>query len=79
MCYDSKKWDKWMLHNSKASDFDRSIIAGHYVFSNPEVLELKKEATLELEKKCINLEAYLKQQVKLSILRYLRNFRLVRV
>jgi len=79
LAYDSKKWDKWMLHNSKASDFDRSIIAGHYVFSNPEVLELKKEAALELEKKFINLEAYLKQQVKLSILRYLRNFRLVRL
>lgn len=78
IAYDSNKWDKWMLDNTTATDRDRSLIAGHYVFSKPEVKELKIEAGKELERKGIHLEDHLKQQVKKSILRYLRNFRLVR-
>ncbi len=78
IAYDSNKWDKWMLDNTSATDRERSLIAGHYVFSKPEVKELKIEAAKELERKGIHLEAHLKQQVKQSILRYLRNFRLVR-
>lgn len=78
IAYDSNKWDKWMMDNTTATDRDRSLIAGHYVFSKPEVKELKIEAAKELERKGVHLEEYLKQQVKQSILRYLRNFRLVR-
>lgn len=76
--YDSKKWDKWMLEGTKASDRDRSVIAGHYVFSKPECIELKAQASVALAGKGIILEQHLKHEVKQSILRYLRNFRLVR-
>jgi tagatose-1,6-bisphosphate aldolase non-catalytic subunit AgaZ/GatZ len=78
LAYSSEKWNKWMLPNTKATDRDRSIIAGHYVFSKDECVELKIEAGQELAKKGVELEHYLKQEIKLSILRYLRNFRLVR-
>ena len=78
LAYDSGKWDKWMLNNTRATDRERSIIAGHYVFSKPECVELKAEASRELAHKGIELEQHLKQQVKQSILRYLRNFRLVK-
>lgn len=78
IAYDSNKWDKWMLENTKATDRDRALIAGHYVFSKTEVMELKKEAGRHLGKKGISLEGYLKQEVKQGILRYLSNFRLVR-
>ena len=78
VAYNSKKWEKWMLENTQATDRDRSIIAGHYVFSSPECKEIKAEATQELGRKGIDLDLHLKQQVKESILRYLRNFRLVR-
>jgi len=54
------------------------LIAGHYVFSTPECKELKVEAAQLLAPQQIDLEAHLKQQVKNSILRYLRSFRLVR-
>lgn len=77
IAYDSKKWDKWMLPDTKATDRDRSIIAGHYVFSKEECIVLKAEAAGELKKKGLELEPYLKSEVKQSILRYLRNFRLV--
>lgn len=76
--YDSKKWDKWMLRDTCATDRDRSIIAGHYVFSRPEVVDLKAEAGRKLAQKGIELEKCLKERVKQSIYRYLHNFRLVR-
>jgi hypothetical protein len=78
LAYNSEKWDKWMLPNTKATDRDRSIIAGHYVFSKDQCAELKIEAGKELAQKGIDLEQYLKQEVKQNILRYLLNFRLVR-
>jgi tagatose-1,6-bisphosphate aldolase non-catalytic subunit AgaZ/GatZ len=79
LAYKSKKWEKWMLKDTKATDRDRAIIAGHYVFSSQECLELKAEAKLALDSKGIVLEQHLKQEVKQSILRYLRNFRLVKM
>jgi tagatose-1,6-bisphosphate aldolase non-catalytic subunit AgaZ/GatZ len=78
IAFESKKWDKWMIENSRATNRDCAIIAGHYVFSNPECIELKAEAGQQLKQKGIDLNGYLKQEVKQSILRYLRNFRLVR-
>lgn len=78
IAYDSEKWEKWMLKGSKATDRERSIIAGHYTFAKPEVVEIKDEAAKELLAKGINLEKHLKEEVKKSILRYMHNFRLVR-
>jgi tagatose-1,6-bisphosphate aldolase non-catalytic subunit AgaZ/GatZ len=78
LAYGSGKWNKWMLKNTQATDRDRSIIAGHYVFAKPECAELKSEAAGVLARKGIDLDEHLKQQVKQSILRYLTNFRLVR-
>ena len=75
--YNSKKWKKWMLKDTDATDVDRSIISGHYVFSNEEWVEYRKEAQKILEKKNINLNAVLKKAVKLSILRYLVNLRVI--
>ena len=67
-----------MLKDSTASDRDRALIAGHYVFSNPEVKEFKLEASAELETKGIHLERHLKNKVKKSIHRYMINFRLTK-
>ena len=75
--YASNKWEKWMVENSPASDIDRAIISGHYIFSKPECLELKAKASEKLASNGIDLNDYLKEQVKVAILRYLRNFRLV--
>ena len=76
--YNSKKWDKWMLPNTTATDRERAIIAGHYIFSSNDCLEIKTAAGIELAKKGIHLESFLKRAVKQSIMRYLRNFCLVR-
>jgi len=70
--YDSMKWKKWMLKDTDASDFDRAIIAGHYVFSTKEFIELKAKASSKIN----NLDEYLKNKVKGSILRYMQAFNL---
>jgi tagatose-1,6-bisphosphate aldolase non-catalytic subunit AgaZ/GatZ len=76
--FDSGKWQKWMLPDTKATDRDRAIIAGHYVFAKEECQTLKAEAVGKLKSQGIDLENELKARVKQSILRYLRHFRLVR-
>jgi hypothetical protein len=76
---DSKKWEKWMLEQTTASDRDRAIISGHYVFSNPACVELKAKAKRDLTKKNVDLDLHLKNEVKKSIFRYMKNFRLAGV
>ena len=77
IAYCSNKWKKWMLENTIATDRDRSLIAGHYVFSEPDVKEIKLIASRKLHNKGIQLDDYLKHQIKKSILRYMKHFRLV--
>ena len=72
----SGKWKKWMIPGNKSSDRYKAIIAGHYIFSNPEFIQIKKEAENILKSKNIILNTFLKEQVKNSIFRYLKNFRL---
>jgi len=79
IAYESEKWMKWMIRNTNATDRDKSIIAGHYVFAYPEFVELMDEASVELNKKGIDLKQHLKEQIKVSIIKYLRNFRLIRL
>jgi tagatose-1,6-bisphosphate aldolase non-catalytic subunit AgaZ/GatZ len=70
--YNSKKWVKWMLNDTNASDKDRSIIAGHYVFASDECVALKAEAKGRIK----GLDEYLKNKVKESIFRYVNAFNL---
>ena len=70
--YDSMKWKKWMLKDTDADDIDRAIIAGHYVFSSNEFIELKAKASAKIN----NLDGYLKNKVKESIFRYMKAFNL---
>ena len=79
LSYDSRKWEKWMLDKTTASDRDRSIISGHYVFSKPACDELKAKARKDLAKRQIDLNSYLKNEVKKSIFRYMKNFRMAGV
>ena len=78
LAFESGRWRKWMLPASNATDRERALIAGHYIFSTPECVLLKEESATLLRCRGIVLEQHLKQSVKQSILRYCRNFRLVR-
>jgi len=78
LAYDSKKWYKWMLPENHVNSRECAIVAGHYVFATEECRDIKLKAQARLCNQSINLEDFLKERVKESILRYLRNFRLVR-
>ena len=71
--YDSKKWEKWMINATSASDKDRAIISGHYIFSTDEFLELKNQARFHIK----DLDTQLKNKVKESVFRYMKAFNLV--
>ena len=71
--YDSKKWEKWMINATSASDKDKAIISGHYIFSTAECLELKNQARFHIK----DLDTQLKNKVKESIFRYMKAFNLV--
>jgi len=60
------------LNNTSASDRDKSVIAGHYVFSSDECIALKAEARGRIK----GLDEYLKNKVKESIFRYVNAFNL---
>jgi hypothetical protein len=65
-----------MLPNTAASDEDRAVIAGHYVFAKKEFIEIKAKAQAQL--KNIEIDEILKYEVKKAILRYMKPFRLVK-
>ena len=77
LAFDSNKWAKWMIENSNASDREKAIIAGHYVFSKPECENIKIKARDSLDQRNINLELALKEAVKSCIYRYMKNLRLI--
>ena len=77
IAYESKKWQKWMLPQTGATDQDRAVIAGHYVFSDPRVEDIKQKAQAQLAGKKIDLDGHLKEKVKTALLRYLKNFNLM--
>jgi len=43
----SKRWDKWILDERYISDYDKSLIAGHYIFSTKEFQELREQLDTE--------------------------------
>lgn len=77
LAYNSKKWGKWMLPNSKASKEEKAIIAGHYVFADKRFIDIKHNAQQSLLTKGICIEENLKKRVKDSIMRYIKNFKLL--
>jgi len=76
--YNSKKWEKWLVPKSKANKVDKAVIAGHYVFANKKFVILKKKINNFLFKKNINLDFYLQKCIEKSILRYVKNFNLIK-
>lgn len=75
LAYNSGRWKKWMLPDGSATDWDRAVIAGHYVFGEPAFLEIKQEAQTRLPG--LSVDGFLKEEVKKKILRYMHHFALL--
>ena len=76
--YNSKKWKKWVIDEKKITKREKAILSGHYTFALKEFKSLKKEASLKLQNKGINLNRELKVSIENVMLKYFQNFRLIR-
>ena len=76
LAYNSNKWQKWTLPNTKLTDREKATLCGHYIFATKKFLEIKKYSSEELAKKSISLNDILYSNVKKSIKRFMDCFQL---
>jgi hypothetical protein len=76
LAFESGKWSKWELPESTASDRDRAIWAGHYVFASPEFLEIKERIACAVGVSAGDLDSRLRRRVAQAIERHVAAFRL---
>lgn len=79
MSYASRKWEKWMLPDTTATDRERAVISGHYVFSTPDFNALRQDASASLAARGVDMEAVLKDRIRAAVRRYMDCFRLTGV
>jgi hypothetical protein len=76
LSFDSGKWKKWMIADTDATDFDRAVISGHYVFSHPEFLPLFGELEMECRARGLDLDTSIRDVIMLAIMRIMACFNL---
>jgi hypothetical protein len=76
LSYSTRKWEKWMVPGSLATDREKAIWSGHYVFSDPAFEELKNEANSRLAKADIDVDDVLRTRLDQLITSHVRAFRL---
>ncbi|WP_292676260.1 tagatose-6-phosphate kinase [Mesorhizobium sp.] len=74
LAFESSAWKKWIKPNSQASDTDRAIIAGHYVFGTERYRAIKSVAESACHKLGKSLDESLQSAVERSIERYVLAF-----
>lgn len=80
LAYESGKWEKWLCEDTSATDLDKSMIAGHYVFSDPRFVQMKRQAQTAISAAThseFDIDIELKNEVKKAIARYLTGFNLI--
>lgn len=68
------KWEKWLVQNSNATNEDKVLIAGHYHFMDPEIAIALEKLQRDLLSRSFDLDFYLRESVKNSLIRYLKAF-----
>lgn len=77
LCVDSNKWHKWAINSNKLTDYEKAILCCHYLFSNTKFISLKQEIADKIKLSFEDLDIILKEEVKDSIFRYIKNFNLI--
>jgi hypothetical protein len=77
LAYDTDKWRKWELEGTSATDRERAIWAGHYVFSTPAFAEIRARLLERTGLDSEGLDQRLKDRIKASLVRHLRAFRIL--
>lgn len=70
LAYESNAWQKWMTHDTFASDYDRAVIAGHYVFNTSQFREIKQRVCQAAAMLGIDVDPLLREAIMHSIDRY---------
>lgn len=73
LSFKSNKWKKWLKTNSKLTDLEKSLLAGHYIFGTNSFKNLKKEIKKTMPS-TYDFDAYLILQVKKRINYYMMLF-----
>ena len=77
LALDSGKWRKWLRDDTKAGDYEKAVMAGHYVFSQPQFVELKARIALQCKQSGFDLEESIRASLKHAMRRYLEAFNLL--
>lgn len=68
----TKKWVKWLVSDSTATERDKGVMAGHYVFGTPEFSTIYDRMRSGHERAGVDLDRALRERVKDSIVRVMR-------
>ena len=77
LAYETRRWEKWQLDGTDATDRDRAIWAGHYVFSSPEFGEIRERLLERTRLTSDELDRGLKERIKALLVRHLTAFRIL--
>jgi hypothetical protein len=70
LSYESRSWEKWMRPGTRATDTDRALISGHYVFATDAFRDIKAAAVDRAERRGIDLDARLRDAIAAAIEHY---------
>lgn len=77
IAYESGKWKKWLRENSTATDRDRAIIAGHYVYANSEFQEIAARIRRQCHARGLDFDKSVRDALKMMIMRIMACFNLI--
>jgi hypothetical protein len=77
VAFETRKWEKWMLPNSTATDRDKAIIAGHYVFGTLEFIDILGRITGAGTRRRLDVSAKVMNSLKGTLRRYLASLGLI--
>lgn len=76
LAFESGLWRKWMKPGTTATDDDRAVIAGHYVFGTEEFQEIKKQVEYAYAHNGSTVDDRLRDAVGAAIQHYLSHFKM---
>jgi hypothetical protein len=72
LSYESGKWSKWIGKDTMATDYERAVIAGHYVFEKADFYEIRAALERRLARRTgVSLADLIQAEIGLVIERYL--------
>ena len=71
---EGRRWEKWLLGKSNATDELKVEIAGHYHFADPKVREIRDRIQLAAKAAGYESEERISSDVSAAIDRYLKKF-----